>query len=71
MDRFLKRSAPDSPVTTPPKKPKSDAKQGNISAASRAQEFKSCFGGSTILLSLLSDCYQVKNHNVGQYHTNV
>ena len=41
--RFLKRSAPGDSSTNLVTKPKSDAKQGKISAAFRAQEFKAFF----------------------------
>ena len=43
MDRFLKRSAPGDTGPSPAKKFKSDAKQGNIPAAFRVQEFKTYF----------------------------
>ena len=40
MDQFLKRPANGDASPSPSKKPKKDAKQGKISAAFRAQEFK-------------------------------
>ena len=43
MDRFLKRPADGEASPSPSKKMKKDAKQGNISAAFRAQEFKTHF----------------------------
>ena len=40
MDRFATRSAPGVTNTSPPKKPKSGAKQRNMSAVFRVQEYK-------------------------------